>query len=110
MPFSRQYNNTLALASVGRNEQVQQGFNPTFRIQGKLYHRLANFLPPVGNDPKFAQIFFHDSATQLTDRLRLSDTLDADILRNFQDCLYNSNSYIQSFKSAIEISADKKEL
>ena len=82
---------------------MQQGFNPTFRIQGKLYHRLGNILPPVGNDPEFAHIFFHDSVTELTDRL--SDTLDAEILGNLKDCLYNSNSYIQSFKSAIEFCA-----
>ena len=104
LPFSGQYNNGLALASIVCTEQIQQGFNPILRIQGKLYHRLGNLLPPAGNDPKFAQIFFFDdSATKFTDRLRLSVTLDAEILRDFQDCLHNSNSDIQSFKSAIEI-------
>ena len=109
MLFSKQYNNVLALAYIGCNEQVRLGFNSTFRIQGKLYHRLGN-LPRVGNDPKFAQNFFHDSATELTDRMGLSDALDAEILRDFQDCLYNSNSYIQSFKSAIEICAQEEDL
>ena len=81
------------MTSIGCNEQVQQGFNRTFRIQGKLHHRLGDLLPPVGSDPNFAQMFFAwFSHTELTDRLRLSDTLDAEILRDFQDCLYNSNS------------------
>ena len=107
MPFSRQYNNALALASIGCKEQVEQGFNPTFRFQGKLNHRLGNILPPVGNDLKN---FFHDLATEITNILRSSDKLDAEILRNFQDSLYNSNSYIQSFKSAIEICAEEEDL
>ena len=53
---------------------------------------------------------FYDSATELTNRLRLSDTLKAEILRDFQDCLYNSNSYIQPFNSAIEVCADGEDL
>ena len=110
MPFSREYNIALALGSIGYNEQLQQGFKPTFRIQGKLYHRLGNLLPCVGNDPKFAQIFFHDSATDLTDRLRLSDTLDAEIHKDFQDCLYNTNFDLQSFKSVIEICAEEEDV
>lgn len=59
------------------------------------------------NDPKFAQIYFYDSATELTDRLILSDTLNADII---QDCLHTSNLYIQSFKSAIEVCAEENNL
>ena len=43
--------------------------------------QIVNLLPPVGNDPKFAQIAFHDSATEITDRLRLFDMLDAEILK-----------------------------
>ena len=53
---------------------------------------------------------FYDSATELTNRLRLSDTLKSEILRDFQDCLYNSNSYIQPFKSAIEVCAEGEDL
>lgn len=110
LPHSRLYNNALALASIGCNEHTQQGFNPTFTIQGKLYHRLGSLLPPAGNNPKFAQIFFHDSTTELTDRLSLSDSLNADVIKDFQDCLHTSNSYVQSFKSAVEVCAQDKDL
>ena len=42
--------------------------------------------------------------------MRLSDTLDAEILGDFQDFLYNSNSYIQSFKSPFETYAEEEDL
>ena len=110
LPFSRQYNNALALASIECNEQMQQGFNPTFRIQSKLHHRPGNLFSPVRNDPKFVQIFFHDSSKSPTGRLRLSDRSDAEILEDFQDCLYTSNCYIQSFKKATKICVDEENL
>ena len=56
------------------------------------------------------RFFFHDSASELTDRQKLSDTLDEEVLRDFQDCLYNLNSYIQPFKSAIEICAEEEDV
>lgn len=43
----RAYNNMLALASLGCSEVRPSGFNPTFKIQGKLYHRMGYLLPPA---------------------------------------------------------------
>ncbi|GFR79204.1 hypothetical protein ElyMa_000550800 [Elysia marginata] len=57
---SRAYNNALAMASIGCNEIRQNGFSPTFTVQGKLHHSIGSLLPVQGNEPKFAQIFFVD--------------------------------------------------
>ena len=53
---TRAYNNVLALASLGCNEIVALGYSPTFKIQGKLYHRIGSLLPSNSDGiPKFAQ-------------------------------------------------------
>ena len=54
----RNYNNALALTSIGCKEHVHGGFNATFTIQGRLYHRMGNLLPEQGETPKFSQIYF----------------------------------------------------
>ena len=37
LPNSRAYNNALALASFGCDQQFLSGFNPTFTVQGQLF-------------------------------------------------------------------------
>ena len=49
------------MASVGCDEQIAHGFSPTFKIQGKVYHRIGSLRPGTGEQPKFAQLYFHDT-------------------------------------------------
>ena len=37
------------------------GFNPSFRIQGQVYHLIGSIVPTQGESPKFAQIYFIDN-------------------------------------------------
>ena len=99
----RAYNNALALASLGCNQVCMPGFNPNFKIQGKMFHRIGSLLPADNQTPKFAQLFFYDSDNELANRLSNHSDLDADILGQLQRMLHANNSYIQSFKAAIEI-------
>ncbi|GFR61646.1 DNA helicase [Elysia marginata] len=111
-PFLKEiriYNNALALASIGCHEHFQTGFNPTFTIQGKLYHRIGNLLQKRGAVPKFSQIYFYDSDAQLDYRL-LQSGLDPQILKDFQTTLHSVKTYIQSFKTAIEVSAEQSDV
>ena len=86
----RKYNNALALASIGCKEYVHDGFNPTFTIQGKLYHRMGNLLPERGETPKFSQIYFHDSDTDAELKYRLTHAeLDPHILQELQSTLHS---------------------
>ena len=34
------------------------GFNPSFRIQGQVYHLIGSIVPTQGESHKFAQIYF----------------------------------------------------
>ena len=42
---AKQYNNSLAMASIGIREVAVPGFNPGIRIQGKVYHYIASPIP-----------------------------------------------------------------
>ncbi|GFR72292.1 retrotransposon-like protein [Elysia marginata] len=77
--------------------------------KGKLYHRIGNLLPKRGAVPKISQIYFYDSDAQLDYRL-LHSGLDPQILKDFQTTLHSVNTYIKSFKTAIEVSAEQSDV
>jgi hypothetical protein len=99
----RAYNNALALASLGCKEVHIPGFSPNFKIQGKMFHRIGSLLPPDNETPKFAQLFFYDSDNELSNRLSHLSNLNENILAELQAMLHSNNSYINSFKAAIEL-------
>ncbi|KAF9176216.1 hypothetical protein BGZ50_001392, partial [Haplosporangium sp. Z 11] len=43
-----------------------------FRIHGELYHRIGSILPAHGQQPVFAQIYFHDPSANSQTSLRLN--------------------------------------
>jgi hypothetical protein len=98
----RPYNNSLAMASMGIKEHFMSGFSPIVKLQGKFYHRIGSLLPPEGDHPKFAQIWFHDS-DQINNRTIYNPSLDVNILQQLQNLLHDVNPYRGSLKSAIEL-------
>ena len=99
----RAYSNALALASLGCKEVQTSGFNPTFTIEGKLSHRIGSLLPHKNEHPKFAQLFFHNTENQVQNRVSHLTNLDPDVVGQLQNTRHEHNSYVQAFKSAIEI-------
>jgi hypothetical protein len=66
----RQYNSALAFTSIAYTPDRRLGmhaYNPTFQIQGELYHLQGPLNPQAGNDPIYAQYFIYDpdEATRL---------------------------------------------
>ena len=65
----RNYNNALAMTSVGRkldNSINRLGGGPySFRLHGELIHRVGSLLPPEGQPPVYAQLYLCDSAQAL---------------------------------------------
>ena len=51
----RKYNSAFQMTSFGCNEITMAGFNPSFRVQGQVYHRIGSLhvLPSAGESPKF---------------------------------------------------------
>ena len=58
----RKYNNALACASIGIDEEIVQayGWSPNVSIHGRIYHRVGPLVPEAGEKPKFAQIIVWD--------------------------------------------------
>ena len=50
----RKYNSAFQMTSFGCNEITMAGFNPSFRVQGQVYHRIGSLVPSTGESPKFS--------------------------------------------------------
>ncbi|XP_045456894.1 uncharacterized protein LOC123666920 [Melitaea cinxia] len=107
--FLRGYANPLLnMTSFKSQRVVENGFMPTFKVQGQVYHLAGSLLPQVPDDHKFLQIYFiSDPEVQATTRCNISNSnsrtpLDNSIVRSLQNMLHLHNRYVQSFKTAME--------
>ena len=103
----RRYNNAFQMTFFKSNQVVERGFMPTFKIQGQVYHLAGSLLPLRFDDHKFLQIYFiADSDTQASTRCSsVAQPVDKDLIRSFQNMLHLNNSFIHSYKTAIECSS-----
>ena len=65
-------NSLCALASIGVKESRVPGYNPTYKIEGVMHHRIGSVRPRPGHKPKYMQVYFvhpGDPARELADRL-----------------------------------------
>ena len=73
----RKYNCAFQMTSFGCNEIAMAGFNPSFRIQGQVYHLIGCIAPSTGESPKFC--IFDNFKAQCTDKiLQLLEDLNID--------------------------------
>ena len=80
------------------------GFNPSFRIQGQVYHLIGSIVPTQGESYKFAQIYFiGDEDSEVATRSTIMDGLKPDIIRGINRLLHEDNHYVEMFKVAKEI-------
>ena len=95
------YNAAFQMTSFGATSIVQQpGFNPLFKVQGKVYHRIGPAFPAQNQRPSFLQLYFLGLEEQLEQREGIFDHLRIDIIRDMQDIFNQENSYVLSFKTA----------
>ncbi len=52
------------MTSFGANEIREEGFMPTFKVQGQIYHRIGSLLPGPDQPPKFLQIYFMGNSAE----------------------------------------------
>ncbi|UYV61785.1 hypothetical protein LAZ67_1006539 [Cordylochernes scorpioides] len=99
----RRYNSIFQMTSFGARQVVEQGYMPTFKVQGQVYHVIGSLLPEPDSEHKFLQIYFIDNyESQVTARCNITANLNRDLVRSLQDLLHAHNHYIQSFKAALE--------
>ena len=123
----RKYNNALACASIGIDEEIfQKGFSPNIKIHGKIYHSHGSLIPKPGEKPNFAQIIVYDGnlekeamhLSQLKRRMEVSgrkkhkqdyeDTkakfeVNEVTMSLLQEMLHEINSYYITYKALVEI-------
>jgi hypothetical protein len=104
----RQYNNAFAMTSFGHTENSVSGWNPTFRIQGQVFHLFGSLLPALQTEPKFLQVYFMDSMEDsLCARLRNSgNRLNNAILTSLTTWLHEHNQFVSQIKTAMETVAE----
>ena len=97
------YNNLFSLSSLGFKQPNYgvTGFRPTFKIQGKMYHRIGSLLQVSDQQHKFAQLYFHDSHNELSNRMAIMQGLPQATVDMVQTALHDNNTYTHSFKAAL---------
>ena len=75
------------------------GFNPSFRIQGQIYHLIGSIMPTTGGSPKFCQIYFIDNQeSELATRCAIANELRPDIVSRINQLLVDDNHYGEVLK------------
>ncbi|KAL8616073.1 hypothetical protein ACOMHN_064623 [Nucella lapillus] len=66
----RNYNNCFQMTSFGVTKEFvrEQGFIPTFKVHGQVYHSIGSLLPAPGNEPEFLQIYFMGNDQEQAER------------------------------------------
>lgn len=101
----RAYNNSLALASLGIDKEIKnEGFSPSLKFQGAIYHNIGALKPNEGEQPKFAQHYIHDASMTVDDEVAMrmksanNINLKPDIVKQLQEMLHIHNPYVKTFK------------
>ncbi|KIJ58352.1 hypothetical protein HYDPIDRAFT_102853 [Hydnomerulius pinastri MD-312] len=104
-----QYNNVLAMTSVGGqvDNAVNNGHGPyVHKIHGEVHHCIGSLLPTGDNAPVFGQLYIYDPAVALTSRMQHNKNLNQQTMANIQDVLYQHHSGVQVYVQARELSRD----
>ncbi|KAL4583062.1 hypothetical protein LXL04_007626 [Taraxacum kok-saghyz] len=96
----RAYNTNFSFTSMGVTldndlTNMKSGVY-TFRAHGGIYHRIDQLVPRDGK-PRYLQLYFYDSETEFTHRLKWPN-LDKTIIRYLTASL-TSNPYVKTFRS-----------
>eukprot|EP00117_Sycon_ciliatum_P001582 scpid19015/ scgid7183/ len=100
----RKYNSAFQMTSFGANEQNMDGFMPTFKVKGQIYHRLGSILPPAGEEHKLLQTYFMgDSERETSRRCEVIHNLHHVTVADLQAMLHAHNPHIVNIKTALDI-------
>ena len=99
----RKYNSCFQMTSFGASKEIrEQGFMPTFKVQGQIYHRAGSLLPAEG-EPQFLHIYFMgDQAREVQQRCANIPDLQQNVVLELQELLHANNAYLHIFKTALE--------
>ena len=112
---SRSFNNALALASLKVNERKFSGshYAPSVVFEGKVQIIQGPLIAEDNEQPRFAQIYIHDPATQHTvrvDNMILPKSLSnkqresiSKTMKQLQDLMIEVNPFVKDFLHICEV-------
>ena len=115
---TRSFNNALALSSIQvKVKHFANGYCPSVIFEGKVTQYCGPMLPDDGQEPRFAQLYIHDPATENTARFKnmsLPSNLSNKqtiIIRNtlekLQELLKDVNPFVKDLLHVCEIPDDE---
>ena len=95
------------ISGFGCTEAAVPGWNPSFRVQGQVCHRIGSLMPLLYEPPKFLQVYFIDSHIQETaTRMDIASGLKQDIVHELSLMLHQENQHVQNLQTAQELLCD----
>ncbi|GJT34506.1 hypothetical protein Tco_0924925 [Tanacetum coccineum] len=103
----RAYNQLFAMTSFGAkiDESINAGRGPyVFKVSGQIYHWIGSLCPPMGEAPRFLQIYIYDTDNEVENRMRYfggvdNSHLDTQIVEGLIQFLDAHNELIQLFRT-----------
>ena len=83
------------MTSFGHKEASVPGWNPSFIVQGQVFHRIGDLLPPVNTRPMFLQVYFLDSLAEQV-RARLFGQLRPEILQQLTEWFMENTNLVRN--------------
>lgn len=101
---ARAYNSAFMMTSFGvQKEARMEGFQPTFRVQGQIYHLIGSLLPVEGAQEQFLQLYFvSDERSQVAMRMSHFSNLKEDLVRDLQRMLHRVNPLVKELKTCLD--------
>ena len=94
----RSYNFCFQKTSFGANIKRIDGYNPSFTVQGQVYHRIGSTQPQPQKHPQFLQIYFIKSGEDQADiRHHHIPGTKLSIIKNIKQELLTQDPYVHCF-------------
>ncbi|KAL4132202.1 hypothetical protein QTP88_009407 [Uroleucon formosanum] len=99
---TKKYNSCFQMTSFGAKQIVKEGFMPTFKVQGQVYHLYGSLIPNTQENPQFLQIYFvGEDEKEVQLRCSLYPEVKQALVKQLQNMLHTENKYIQELKTTI---------
>ena len=100
----RKYNCAFQMTSFEYNEVHLPGWNPSFCMQGQVFHCIRSLLPQLNQPPRFLQVYFIDNCCEETStHMNISTGLKEHIVDNLGKLLHQCNQSVQLLKTAWDL-------
>ncbi|GJY78715.1 DNA helicase [Tanacetum coccineum] len=107
METIRAYNQMFLMTSFGAkiDESTNNGRGPyVFKVSGQVYHWIGSLCPPLGEAPRFLQIYIYDTDNEIENRMRHfggidNSDLDSHIVEGLIHFLDAHNELVQLFRT-----------